>query len=68
MNGKNSNDGAKFVEYNDENLEHVSNGPDYGQPENSLGWNEMDSKEYPEYVAEIRRRIKKTRIKLVSGE
>ena len=46
-----------FVPYNDNDLSHVINGPDYGQPESRSCWNEMDSPEYPDYVEEIRHRI-----------
>jgi hypothetical protein len=43
-----------FIPYDDENLEHVMAGPDYGQPNSSSNaWTELDSKEYPDFVEEI---------------
>ena len=46
-----------FVEYNDNSLEHVLAGPDYGQPESRSCWREIDSQEYPDYVDEVRQQI-----------
>ncbi len=58
MNSKNSTVVPKFVEFNDNNLEHVSSGPDYGQPESSSNaWTELESKEYPDFVKEIANKI-----------
>lgn len=37
-------------------------GPDYGQPESGskeTAWNELSSKEYPQYVSQVRRKILK---------
>lgn len=60
MKDKNSNDDPKFVPYDDNNLEHVLAGPDYGQPDSSShGWTELDSKEYPDYVSELGYKILK---------
>jgi hypothetical protein len=51
-----------FVEYDDGNLEHVLAGPDYGQPDSSSAWNEIDSKEYPEYVSTLSSQILKNAV------
>lgn len=59
MKDKNSDDDPKFVEYDDNNLEHVLAGPDYGQPESSSAWTELDSKEYPDYVEDLGYKILK---------
>lgn len=61
MKHKRSHD-AVFVEYDDNNIEHVTAGPDYGQPESGskeTAWNELSSKEYPNYVSHVRRKILK---------
>jgi hypothetical protein len=45
-----------FIPYDDENMEHVTAGPDYGQTDSGskeTAWSELDSKEYPKYVSEI---------------
>ena len=43
-----------FIPYDDNNIEHVMAGPDYGQPNSSsTAWTELDSKEYPDFVCEI---------------
>lgn len=41
----------KYETYDDENLNHVENGPDYGQPynENNLTWNIENSFEFKYY-------------------
>jgi hypothetical protein len=62
----NSDDDPVFVEYNDENLEHVNAGPDYGQPNSSSAWQETDSIEYPAYVSEIQEKIFSRRFKFSS--
>lgn len=59
---KQSEDWPVFVEYDDNNLEHIMNSPDYGQPESGSkesAWSELSSKEYPDYVLEIKKRILK---------
>ena len=49
-----------FVPYNDEKLEHVMAGPDYGQPNSaSNAWTELDSKEYPDFVIDLSFKILK---------
>ncbi len=51
-----------FIPYDDENLEHVSAGADYGQPESGSKktyWTELDSKEFPDLVVEISEKILK---------
>ena len=56
-----------FIPYDDENLEHVLAGPDYGQPESSShAWTELDSKEYPDYVLEVASKIIRHPIKIVA--
>jgi hypothetical protein len=59
MNSKKSFDDSIFVPYDDNNIEHVMAGPDYGQPESSSAWNEYDSHEYPDYVADVEDKILK---------
>lgn len=51
------NDESMFVPYDDDNISHVLAGPDYGQIDSSSAWTELDSIEYPEYVAEIEEKI-----------
>lgn len=58
MKDKNPDGRSGFVPYDDNNLEHVSAGPDYGQPwSSSNAWVESGSKEYPHYVEEIQKKI-----------
>ena len=43
-----------FIPYDDESLEHVMAGPDYGQPNSaSNAWTELDSKEYSDFVEDL---------------
>jgi len=54
-----------FVEYDDENLSHVSSGHDYGQPWSaSHAWTEIDSKEYPSFVRQIGSKILKNPVRI----
>ena len=56
-----------FVEYDDENLSHVSSGPDYGQPWSaSNAWVETDSVEYPNFVRLVNSKILKNPLRLPS--
>ena len=49
-----------FIPYDDNNMEHVMAGPDYGQPNSSsTAWTELQSKEYTEFVREISSKILK---------
>jgi len=57
MKHKNSLNAPIFVEYNDNNLEHVKAGPDYGQPSSRSCWEETDSIEYPDYVEHLKHLI-----------
>jgi len=58
MKDENSDDEPpNFIPYDDENLEHVMAGPDYGQIDSSSAWTELDSKEYPDYVLEVASKI-----------
>ena len=57
MNGKNIFDDSIFVPYDDNNIEHVMAGPDYGQPGSSSALTELDSLEYPDYVSEVEQKI-----------
>lgn len=68
MRHPNKSDAPNFVEYNDNNLEHVLAGPDYGQPHSQSCWNEVDSLEYPDYVEEIRHRILTHPIKILLAD
>lgn len=46
-------DGPRFVPFDDENMEHVLSGPDYGQVDSGskcLAWSELESKEYDDFV------------------
>ncbi len=57
----------KFVEYDDENIEHVMAGPDYGQVDTgskSMAWSEMDSKQYENFVDYITEKIISRKIKI----
>jgi hypothetical protein len=55
------NDDSIFVPYDDNDINHVQAGPDYGQPSSSSAWSEIDSVEYPEFVSMIEEKILKTR-------
>lgn len=58
-----------FVPYDDNNIEHTSNGPDYGQIDTgskSTAWTELDSYEYEDYVEYITEKIINKRIKVMS--
>lgn len=57
MNDEITTDEPIFVPYDDNNIEHVKNGPDYGQINSSSAWCECDSDEYPDYVLEIENKI-----------
>ena len=61
MKHKNS-DGPIFIPYNDDNMEHVMAGPDYGQFDSGskeTAWSELDSKEYFDFVFELTSKILK---------
>lgn len=60
MRHKNSDLDSIFVPYDDNNIEHVMAGPDYGQPESSSAWSEIDSIEYPDFVSVIEDKILQT--------
>ena len=49
-----------FVPYDDNNIEHVLAGNDYGQPNSSSAWSETDSSEYPDFVEFIEEKILNT--------
>ena len=58
MKHNNSDDGPMFIPYDDNNMEHVMAGPDYGQPNSSsTSWTEIDSLEYTEFVKEVASKI-----------
>lgn len=59
MKHKSSSCEPVFIPYDDENLEHVMAGPDYGQPDSSSAWTELDSDEYPEFVSTLASEILK---------
>ena len=62
MKHNNSVDEPIFVPYDDENIEHVLSGPDYGQVNSGskhTAWTELESSEYPDYVSEIKLKILK---------
>lgn len=65
MSRENSEISPVFVEFDDENLEHVLAGPDYGQADSSsFGWTELDSKEYPDFVKSLASKISSNHAKL----
>ena len=69
MKGKKSIDGPIFVEYDDNNLDHISNGPDYGQIDTgskSTFWNEIDSPEYNDFVDYLTERIINRKVRILS--
>ena len=70
MKGKKPDDpGPTFVQYDDENLEHVLSGPDYGQVDTGskfTAWSEMGSKEYDDFVEYLTERIIRRKVKLFS--
>lgn len=58
MKHNNSDDGPMFIPYDDNNMEHVMAGPDYGQPNSSFTyWNEIDHPEYIDFVVDIKNKI-----------
>jgi hypothetical protein len=60
--------GPSFVQYDDENIDHVLAGPDYGQVDSgskSTAWSEMESKEYNDFVEYLTDRIIRRKIKIV---
>ena len=62
MKHKKSNNGPIFIPYNDENMEHVMAGYDYGQVDSGskeTAWSELESKEYPDFVSDIKTKILK---------
>lgn len=67
MKGKNSGKSPSFIPYDDNKLEHVSAGPDYGQPwSSSCAWHETSSVEYPEYVSEVLEKIFNHKVRIDS--
>lgn len=69
MKGKKLEDpGPSFIQYDDENIEHVLAGPDYGQIDtgsNSTAWTEMESKEYNDFVDYLTDKIIRRKIKII---
>ena len=64
---KSDSDGPIFIPYDDENIEHVLAGPDYGQVDTgskSTAWSELDSKEYEDFVEYLAERIISKKIKI----
>ena len=58
MKDKNPEGCSGFVPYDDNNLEHVSAGPDYGQPwSSSHAWLETHSVEYVNFVSDVMGKI-----------
>ncbi len=68
MKSNSSYNEPNFVPYDDENLAHVTAGPDYGQPWSSSAWTELDSEEYPDFLKEVCDSILRNRVKVVSDE
>ena len=68
MKHKSSDDGPNFIPYDDENLDHVMAGPDYGQVDTgskSTAWTEIDSAEYDDYVDYMTEKIINKKIKII---
>ena len=68
MKNKNSDDGPNFIPYDDENIDHVMSGPDYGQVDTgskSTAWSEIDSEEYDDYLWYISKKIINRKIKII---
>lgn len=62
MKHKPSDDVPIFIPYDDDNMEHVMAGPDYGQVDSGSKescWTELDSKEYPDFVSDLATQILK---------
>jgi hypothetical protein len=60
MKHESSDEGSKFITYDDNNLEHVIAGPDYGQVDSGskeTAWSELDSREYINFVLHIGNKI-----------
>ena len=59
-----------FIPYDDNNMEHVMAGPDYGQVDSGSKescWSELDSKEYPDFVSDIASKIlKRSSLKIIA--
>jgi hypothetical protein len=66
MNSKCSSDDSIFVPYDDNNIEHIKNGPDYGQVDGINAWNETSSSEYVDYISEIEEKIIKFSISKIT--
>lgn len=67
MKGKKSDNGPTFIPFDDENIEHVMSGPDYGQVDTgskSTAWTEMESDEYEDYVDYITEKIINRKVKV----
>jgi hypothetical protein len=65
MNNRNTN-GPNFIPYDDENLEHVISGTDYGQPWSaSNAWNEIDPIENPGFIQDLGNKIIHKSIKII---
>jgi hypothetical protein len=60
MKSKKSDPSPTFIQYDDENIEHVMSGPDYGQVDTGSKcsfWNEIDSPEYNDFVDYLTEKI-----------
>lgn len=68
MKNKKSDEGPTFIPFDDENIEHVMAGPDYGQVDTgskSTAWAELESAEYDDYVLYISEKIINKKIKVI---
>lgn len=66
MKNKNSSRDPIIIPYDDENMDHVVSGPDYGQPwSSSHAWTEPDSVEYDDFVLEITNKIIHKKVKIL---
>ena len=70
MKHKQSESDPIFIPYDDNDMEHVMAGPDYGQVDSGSKescWTELDSKEYPDYVSDIASQIiKQSSLKIIA--
>lgn len=62
MKARKNNNKPNFVRFNDGKIEHVTAGPEYGQPwKTQTVWDEFESVEYAGWVEEIQSAILRIR-------
>ena len=57
---------SKLIEFDDNNIEHVTSGPEYGQPWRGKQqvWEEIESDQFVELVEQIQNSIRARRIRI----